>query len=517
MSAINILWVDDEIDLLKPHILFLEAKGYQVRACNNGREAIDWVQSERFEVVLLDENMPGLNGLETLHELKLLRPTLPVIMITRNEEEFIMEEAIGSKISDYLIKPVNPNQILLSLKKILQHKTLVAEKTIQNYQQEFRKIALSLNELSTHQEWTDFYEKMIYWETELEQLEDTSMLEIFETQMREANHLFSKFIEKSYPVWIEDPTVGPTLSHQLLGKEVFPRVRDQKPTLLVVVDNLRLDQWKTIAQSLSTVYNIESEKNYYSILPTATQYARNALFSGMTPLEMLKNHPDWWRNDTDEGGKNLFEKEFFEAHLNRKGKTFRWSYHKIKNLAEGKQLIKSFQNHSAENLTIVVYNFVDMISHAKTEMEIIKELAADNKAYRSLTRSWFDNSPLLEIIQKAASLDFNLLLTTDHGTVNVQTPSSIIGDRETSQNLRYKTGRGLTYEAKQVMATEDPEALGLPKLSLNHQFVFAKEDAYFVYPQKYNYYAKLFENSFQHGGISMEEMIVPFVALTPRS
>lgn len=517
MSAIDILWVDDEIDLLKPHILFLESKGYQVRACNNGREAIDIVQSERFEVVLLDENMPGLNGLETLTELKQLRPNLPVVMITRNEEEYIMEEAIGSKITDYLIKPVNPNQILLSLKKILQHKNLVAEKTIQNYQQEFRKIALSLSELNTHQEWADFYEKMIYWETELEQLEDNSMLEIFETQMREANHLFSKFVEKNYPLWIEDPSEGPTLSHQLLGKEVFPRIREQKPTLFVVIDNLRLDQWKIIAQSLTTLYNIESEKNYYSLLPTATQYARNALFSGMTPLEMSKNYLDWWRNDTEEGGKNLFEKEFFETHLKRKNRAIKWSYHKIKNLTEGRQLVKSFQNHASENLTIVVYNFVDMISHAKTEMEIIKGLAADNKAYRSLTRSWFDNSPLLEIIQKAASLDFNLLLTTDHGTVNVQTPSSIVGEKETSQNLRYKTGRGLTYEAKQVMVAKDPEKIGLPRLSLNHQFVFAKEDVYFVYPQNFNHYAKLFENSFQHGGISLEEMIIPFVALTPRS
>lgn len=517
MSTINILWVDDEIDLLKPHILFLESKGYAVHPCNNGRDALDIISENPYDVVLLDENMPGLTGLETLLEIKQLRPSLPVVMITKNEEEQIMEEAIGSKISDYLIKPVNPNQILLCLKKLLQHQHLVAEKTIQNYQQEFRSIALSLNELHTASDWVSFYEKMIFWELELEHLEDGSMLEIFETQMQEANQLFGKFIEKNYPDWIQNPDTSPTLSHQLLDQEVFPRLKQQQPTLLVVIDNLRLDQWKVIGQRLQNTYTLAEEKNYFSLLPTATQYARNALFSGLTPLQMAKNHPDWWKNDTDEGGKNLFEKEFLGAHLERKQMKIKWSYHKIRNLSEGKQLVKTLANHKHEQLTVMVYNFVDMISHAKTEMEIIKELASDNKAYRSLTQSWFSNSPLLELIQKAAGLGFQLLLTTDHGTINVKTPSSLIGDRETSQNLRYKTGRGLTFDAKQVMTTEDPEALQLPRLALNSQFVFAKEDAYFVYPKNYNYFAKMFVNSYQHGGISMEEMIIPFVALTPRS
>ena len=517
MSKIPILWVDDEIDLLKPHILFLENKGYQVNPCNNGREALELIQESPFEVVLLDENMPGINGLETLSELKQIKPALPVVMITKNEAEHIMEEAIGSKISDYLIKPVNPNQILLCLKKLLQHQHLVAEKTIQNYQQEFRSIALSLHDLNSHQDWIQFYEKMVYWELELEHLEDNSMLEIFETQMQEANRLFSKFVEQNYPEWLGNATNTPTLSHHLMEQEVFPRLHSHEPTLLVVIDNLRLDQWKVIADSLRPHYNLTSENNYYSILPTATQYARNALFSGLTPLEMEKKYPDWWKNDTDEGGKNLFEKEFLGANILRKNLDIKWSYHKIKKLSEGRQLLKTLQNHSQEALTVVVYNFVDMISHAKTEMEIIKELAADNKAYRSLTRSWFNNSPLLELIQKAASLNFQLLLTTDHGTINVKTPSSLIGDRETSQNLRYKTGRGMTFEKKQVMVANDPNQLQLPRLALNSQFVFAKEDAYFVYPKNYNYYAKHFLNSYQHGGISLEEMIVPFVALTPRS
>lgn len=517
MQKIPILWVDDEIDLLKPHILFLADKGYQVTPCNNGREALDLIQETAFELVLLDENMPGLSGLETLTEVKQKQPTLPIVMITKNEAEHIMEEAIGSKISDYLIKPVNPHQILLCLKKLLQHNHLVSEKTIQNYQQEFRAIALSLNDLQTFDDWAAFYNKMVFWELELEHLEDTSMFEIFETQMQEANQLFAKFIENNYEEWIQNPSLAPTLSHQLLDREVFPKLRKEQPSLLLVIDNLRLDQWKIISDTFRSYYTIQEEKTYCSILPTATQYARNALFSGLTPLQMETMHPNWWKNDTDEGGKNLYEEAFLETHLKRKKHDVKWSYHKIKQLAEGKHLVRLLQNHSKEQLTVVVYNFVDMISHAKTEMEIIKELAADNKAYRSLTKSWFNNSPLLELIQKAAKLGFQLFLTTDHGTVKVKSPSSLMGDRETSQNLRYKTGRGMTFESKHVMTANDPHSLELPRLALNSQFVFAKEDVYFVYPKNYNHYARLFLNSYQHGGISLEEMIVPFVALTPRS
>ena len=335
--------------------------------------------------------------------------------------------------------------------------------------------------------------------------------------MKEANQLFAKFIEHNYEDWLKKTLPAPTLSHNLLDREVFPRLKSKQPTLLIVIDNLRWDQWKGIAQHIGDYYALTEEKKYFSIIPTATQYARNAIFSGLTPLEMSKTHPEWWRNDTDEGGKNLYEKEFLKAQLQRKNIALAWSYHKIRNLSEGKQLVKTFQNHTQEQLTVIVYNFVDMISHAKTEMEIIKELAADNKAYRSLTKSWFANSPLLEIIQKAASHKFNLLLTTDHGTVNVGSPSSLIGDRETSQNLRYKTGRDLTYESKDVMACQAPEEVQLPRLALNSQFVFAKEDNYFVYPKNYNHFAKLFQNSFQHGGISMEEMIIPFVVMSPKS
>ena len=473
------------------------------------------IEANRFDVILLDENMPGLNGLETLAEIKNRKPNLPVVMITKNEEEQIMEDAIGSKISDYLIKPVNPHQILLSLKKILNQKNLVAEKTTQSYQQEFRKISQSLMDLDSYDDWIEYFKKLMYWELELETLEDKSLFEIFETQMKEANSQFAKFISSNYTRWIQD-NAGPTLSHKVFQKHVVPELRENKPTLLILIDNLRFDQWKTIEPEIRNNYTIEQEHTCFSILPTATQYARNAFFSGLTPLEIQKKFPKWWKNDTEEGGKNLYEKELLEAQCERLNFKRPISYHKITQLQHSQQLIKNLQNHTHEGLTAVVYNFVDMISHAKTEMEVIKELAPDNKAYRSITLSWYRNSPLKELLKKAASLGFKVLLTTDHGTINVGHPSAVMGDRETSLNLRYKTGKSLTYDPKDVLECKDPKDFHLPAVSINSPYIFAEEDYYFVYKNNYNHFVNFFKNTFQHGGVSMEEMIIPFVVLSPR-
>jgi len=459
--------------------------------------------------------MPGLNGLETLAEIKNRKPNLPVVMITKNEEEQIMEDAIGSKISDYLIKPVNPHQILLSLKKILNQKNLVAEKTTQSYQQEFRKISQSLMDLDSYDDWIEYFKKLMYWELELETLEDKSLFEIFETQMKEANSQFAKFISSNYTRWIQD-NAGPTLSHKVFQKHVVPELRENKPTLLILIDNLRFDQWKTIEPEIRNNYTIEQEHTCFSILPTATQYARNAFFSGLTPLEIQKKFPKWWKNDTEEGGKNLYEKELLEAQCESLNFKRPISYHKITQLQHSQQLIKNLQNHTHEGLTAVVYNFVDMISHAKTEMEVIKELAPDNKAYRSITLSWYRNSPLKELLKKAASLGFKVLLTTDHGTINVGHPSAVMGDRETSLNLRYKTGKSLTYDPKDVLECKDPKDFHLPAVSINSPYIFAEEDYYFVYKNNYNHFVNFFKNTFQHGGVSMEEMIIPFVVLSPR-
>jgi len=516
MSEIKVLWVDDEIDLLKPHIIFLENKNYTVTTAQSGTEALEEIKANAFDIVFLDENMPGLTGLETLSEIKEINAALPVVMITKSEEEYIMEEAIGSKIADYLIKPVNPNQILLSLKKNLDVTRLVSEKTTSNYQQEFRKIAMDLSMVNSYSEWAEMYQKLVYWELELENIEDSGMFEILESQKNEANLQFCKYIDKQYPKWFQNNEDAPTMSHTLFKDKVLPEINKGTPTLLVVIDNLRYDQWKAFEPFLTGSYKKKSEELFYSILPTATQYARNAIFSGLMPSEMEKLHPEYWLNDTDEGGKNMHEKEFLAAQLSRLGKSLQWSYHKISSLKQGKKLVDNFKNHKNEDLTVVVYNFVDMLSHAKTEMEVIKELASTDKSYRSLTQSWFKNSPLLEIIQQAQQLGFKLIITTDHGTINVKHPSKVIGDRNTSLNLRYKTGRSLTYEDKDVLAAKDPKNIGLPAITMSSSFIFAKGDLFFAYPNNYNHYVSYYRNTYQHGGVSLEEVIIPFAVLNPR-
>ncbi|SFW61647.1 Response regulator receiver domain-containing protein [Sinomicrobium oceani] len=515
MSNIKILWVDDEIDLLKPHILFLEKKNYTISTCQSGADALEDVDKNSYDIVFLDENMPGLTGLETLTEIKAKRPNLPVVMITKSEEEYLMEEAIGSKIADYLIKPVNPNQILLSLKKNLDHSRLVSEKTTANYQQEFRKIAMDMAMVNSYEEWVSLYKRLLYWELELENIEDVGMVEILESQKTEANTQFGKFVEKNYTDWFSDDD-APVMSHTMFRELVVPELQKNKPTLLVVIDNLRYDQWMAIEDAVNVHYKTRDEVPYCSILPTATQYARNAIFAGLMPAEMEKLYPKYWKNDTDEGGKNLHEADFLHEQIRRLGLDIKWEYHKISSLKAGRQLAQNFRSQKDNDLTVVVYNFVDILSHSKTEMEVIKELASNDKAYRSLTKSWFRNSPLLEIIQQSQQLGFKLLLTTDHGTINVKNPSKVIGDKETSLNLRYKTGRSLSYEAKEVFAVKKPGDVHLPSINMSSSFIFAKDDLFFAYPNNYNHYVSYYRNTYQHGGISLEEMIIPFVVLEPK-
>jgi len=516
MNNIKVLWVDDEIDLLKPHILFLEKKNYKVTTCQSGTEAIDEVEKQSFDIVFLDENMPGLTGLETLSEIKEKHNNLPVVMITKSEEEYIMEEAIGSKIADYLIKPVNPNQILLSLKKNLDHSRLVSEKTTSNYQQEFRKIAMDMSMINSWEGWSELYQKLIYWELELENIEDTGMFEILESQKLEANNQFCKFIDKNYTKWFNGEEERPTLSHTLFKEKIVPELSKDQPTLLLVIDNLRYDQWRAFEPIVNNYYKKEKEEAFSSILPTATQYARNAIFSGLMPSDMEKQHPEWWLNDIDEGGKNMHEEDFLKAQMKRLGLEYKTEYYKITSLRAGKSLVSNFKQLKNNDLTAVVYNFVDMLSHSKTEMEVIKELASTDKSYRSLTESWFKNSPLLEMIQKAQQMGFKLIITTDHGTINAQNPSKVIGDKNTSLNLRYKTGKSLTYEDKDVVAAKNPKDFHLPSINMSSSFIFAKGDLFFAYPNNYNHYVSYYRNTYQHGGVSLEEMVIPFSVLLPR-
>jgi len=517
MQNYQILWADDEIDLLKPHIIFLENKGYQITPVNNGSEAVDLCKEQKFDVVFLDENMPGMTGLEALSLIKSNNPNTPVVMITKSEEEYIMEEAIGSKIADYLIKPLNPNQILLSVKKILDNKRLVTEKTNQSYQQDFRNISMAFGDNMDHQEWAEMYKKLVYWDLEIDQTDDQSMSEVLSMQHVEANTNFAKFIDDNYEDWLNEyQDEAPLLSHKLMEEKVFPKMGEE-PVFFIVIDNLRFDQWKLIEPEILKYFNIEEEENYYSILPTTTAYARNSIFSGLLPDEMEKKHPDLWVTEDDDEGKNNFEDQFLERQLKRKNISGKFTYNKIVNVNQGKQVLDHVSAMMDHDLNVLVYNFVDMLSHARTDMKMIRELAPDESAYRSLTKSWFLHSPLLELLKRVSTKKAKVVITTDHGTIRVKKPFKIVGDKNVNSNLRYKQGKNLGYKkSNDILEAPKPERFHLPTLNVSTSYVFTKGESFFAYPNNYNYYVNYFKDTFQHGGVSMEEMIIPIISLTSK-
>jgi len=518
MQNIRLLWADDEIDHLKAHLLFLRNKGYEVETVSNGLDAIEEVRNKHYDVVLLDENMPGVSGLDALKEIKELQPNLPVVMITKSEEEHIMEDAIGSKIADYLIKPVNPNQILISLKKIVDHGRLVSEGVTSRYQQEFRKISMTLMDHLSFEEWKDLYKKLVYFELELESAGEGGMKEVLENQKLEANREWSKYVSQNYINHLPyDDEDAPTMSHTLMRKEVFPEVDANETTYFLLIDNLRFDQWRIIQPLISNYFRVESEELYMSILPTTTQYCRNSLFSGLLPSDIEDRFPGKWSNDEDEGGKNLHEEFFLNDLVKRLRKNYKVSYFKILNMFKGKELADRIPNLAQNDLNVIVYNFVDSLSHARTDYKIVRELAEDEAAYRSITRSWFEHSPLFDIMKNIAEQpNAKVIISTDHGSVRVNNFVKVVGDKKTTTNLRYKTGRSLSVNKKEVFAIDKPEKAGLPTQHLSSSFVFCKDNDFFVYPNNLNHYAKYYKDTFQHGGISLEEMMIPLITLSPK-
>lgn len=536
MSNGLLLWVDDEIELLKAHIIFLEKKGYEVVTVSNGTDAIDQCQTQTFDLVLLDEQMPGLSGLETLQRIKEIQPATPIVMVTKSEEEDIMNQAIGAKIADYLIKPVNPNQILLTLKKNIHQKEIVTEVTQSGYQQIYQQIAMQIADCRTFNDWKDVYRKLVHWELELSSA-DSNMTEMLKMQKEEANNGFAKYIAKNYLDWVapQDNKVSnsfsklagqkkqqtnnddnrPLLSTDIFKSKVFPLIDKGEKVFLIVIDNFRLDQWRILSKEIGDMFDIE-EDLYMSILPTATQYARNAIFSGLMPKQIATMFPELWVDEDEEEGKNLNEEPLIQTQIDRYRRHDKFSYHKINNSTGADKFMQQYKNLAQNDLNVLVVNFVDMLSHARTEMRMIRELASNESAYRSITLSWFQHSVLADVFKELAQSDYKVIITTDHGSIRTTNPIKIIGDRNTNTNLRYKLGKSLNYDARQVFAIKNPHLAQLPAPNLSTSYVFATGDSFFAYPNNYNYYVSYYKDTFQHGGISMEEMIVPLATLSPR-
>lgn len=516
MRKIRILWTDDEVEALKPHIFFLEEKGYEIDTCSNGNDATDLVRQNIYDLIFLDENMPGLSGMETLRLIREIKPDIPVVMITKSDEEDFMETAIGSVIADYLIKPVKPQQVLLAIKKILDQRRLVTEKTTTDYRLEFNRIAGMISAASTYSDWTELYRKLVFWESELEKSTDPGMNEILRMQDNEANNAFAKFIINNYLSWLNPSNQsGPLMSHKLFSAKILPQAGLRKSLFFILIDNLRYDQWKTISGELGGMYRLVEEELYYSILPTATQFSRNAIFAGMMPLTISEKLPQFWVNEDEEEGKNNFEEQLFRNQLERKRMNLKWSYTKITSAAEGRRVNERIRQLLDNDINILVYNFVDMLSHARTEVDVIRDLAGDEPAYRSLTRSWFIHSPLFELLRSLASFPVRVVFSTDHGTIRVQNPLKAVGDRKTSSNLRYKMGRNLDYDPRKVFEIINPEKAFLPKSNISSRYIFALNKDYIVYQNNYNYYASYYRDTFQHGGVSMQEMMLPLASMEP--
>ena len=523
MSNGLLLWADDEMELLKAHILFLQKKGYDVVTVTNGTDAIELCKQKSFDLILLDEMMPGLTGLETLQQIKEISPATPVVMVTKSEEENIMNQAIGAKIADYLIKPVNPNQILLTLKKNIHSKEIVTETTQSNYQQEFQNIAMQIADCRNHQDWMDVYRKLVRWELELSST-DSSMTEMLQMQKEEANIGFAKYIKNNYIQWIQArtemkaPAEGddhPLMSPDVFKNKIFPLLDQGEKVFLIVIDNFRYDHWRVLSQEIGDIFDI-NEELYMSILPTATQYARNAIFSGLMPTQIAQMFPELWVDEDDEEGKNLNEEPLIRTQIERFRRHDTFSYHKINDSAGAEAFMQQFKNLERNDLNVVVFNFIDMLSHARTESKMVRELANDEKAYRALTLNWFRHSVMAELFRMIAQAGYKTVITTDHGSIRANRPVKIIGDRNTNTNLRYKLGKNLSYNQKDLFTIKDPRQAQLPAPNISTTYVFATGTDFFAYPNNYNYYVSYYKNTFQHGGISMEEMIIPIVTLTPR-
>jgi len=514
MPQLKILWADDEIDLLKPHIIFLEQKGYAVVSVSNGHDAVEQVRSSDFDLVLLDEMMPGKDGLTTLSEIREFNPSVPVIMVTKNEEEQLMEEAIGKKITDYLTKPVNPSQILLACKKIFDAKNITREKLSRDYTKEFLDLSQTITGDISYTEWIDIFTRLIDWELEIEQHRELGLQSTVKDLHKDANNNFCRFVEQHYQDWINGEE-RPPLSVDVFPRWVFPHVKEGRKVVFILIDCLRTDQWLVIEPLLYDYFKVTRDY-YISILPSATPYARNAIFSGLFPRDIETKMPDLWQKaEEDEHSSNRFEHQFLDEMLKRSlvGTEVSTRYVKILDPNEARSTDKNLDSLLRVDLMSIVVNFVDILGHKRSESDILKEIAPDEAAYRSLIKSWFEHSDIFSILRRLSERNVTVIITTDHGSIRAKRPTKVVGDRETSTSLRYKYGRNLQCNQKHVMHIRNPVDYRLPLRGINTHYLLAKEDYFLVFPTNFTHYAAMYKDCFHHGGVSLDEMILPVVTL----
>ncbi|NOT33441.1 MAG: response regulator [Candidatus Eisenbacteria bacterium] len=514
----QILWADDEIDLLRPHIKFLEQKGFAVTAVPNGEDALAALERQRYDVVLLDEMMPGLGGLGTLDAIKSRNHTLPVILITKSEEETLMDEAIGKRITDYLIKPVNPSQVFLACKRVFESDRLQDSQRARDYVGEMQRWQAIDTRRLDWAGWVDLTVESARWDVLFDGINEEGLKQAHADFRRPLNLEFSRFIEDQYPRWVKDAAERPRMSHDVVRHAVVPHLKSGKRVVFVVIDCMRLDQWFTLEPLLEELFEIQHDY-YCGILPTATPYARNAIFGGLLPIDLQRHHPDLWQeNSKDERTKNRFERQLLEHQLERLKATPEkgLKYLKIYEADEAQAVKRQIQTFSNLSLVAMVFNFLDILAHGRSESEILQELAPDEAAFRAVMRAWFTHSPLYDILRALSKQDVTVVITTDHGSVLCKRAALVYGNRDTSTNLRYKFGVNLNCDTKQAINARKPSDFALPDDGVNKNYVLCREDYYFVYPTRFHEFERQYRGSFQHGGVSIEEMVLPLMTLTPR-
>jgi CheY-like chemotaxis protein len=517
-SRRRILWADDEIDLLRPHIKFLEQKGFAVTAVPNGEDALSLLAGERYDVVLLDEMMPGMGGLATLGEIKSRDLPVPVILITKSEEEALMDEAIGRHITDYLIKPVNPSQVFLACKRVFDAQKLQDSQRARDYVAEMQRWQTLDRRTLDWAGWVDLAVDVARWDVRFDSVPEAGLKQAHGDLRKSLNIDFGRFIEDRYPRWVQGDANRPTLSTDVVRQAVVPHLQRGRRVVFIVIDCMRLDQWFTLEPLLEEHFQIQ--RDYYcSILPTATPYSRNAIFSGLLPAQLHQRHPDLWQESTqDERTKNRFERQLLDFQLERLKATPAkgTKYLKIYDADEAHQTRRQINSFAGLSLVSMVFNFLDILAHGRSESEILQELAPDEAAFRAVMKAWFVHSPLYDIFRALASQDCAIVLTTDHGAVLGRRAALVYGNRDTSTNLRYKFGLNLNCDPKQAVIVRHPRDYMLPDDGVNKNYVLAREDFYFVYPTRFHEFERQYRGSFQHGGISVEEMILPLLTLEPR-